>query len=398
MKIVTITPSFRYSGVAYTEQIRKYRTFDTITSAYKTSVDTLKRLSYGHAYYPSLSFALSPKIYGMYNFRPGSKVQAIRHVMSPSASFTYIPDVSNITPEYYRELYDENGKLLEKYSIFGNGIYGTPTLGRQVRTMSLRLNNTVEAKVWNSSDTVQEARKVSLLDNLSFNTNLDFDDSIKFDPVTFNGNTRLFKDKLNITFRGAFDPYGEALNEQNRYVRVNKSEFSQSGKLMRLTNFGLSTGMSFKGGESKTREMTTGQEPPPPPDDPLAVRDEYDRLNEDLYGEYVDFSVPWSIQVDYSFDYTLQQKKAQFIQTMRLTGDFSLTPKWKIGYNTGYDFKSKQVTTSSLSIYRDLHCWEMTLSAVPFGLYKSFNFTINAKSSILHDLKYNKRIPWQDNF
>jgi hypothetical protein len=102
--------------------------------------------------------------------------------------------------------------------------------------------------------------------------------------------------------------------------------------------------------------------------------------------------------VDYSLRYTKPRDESSVIQTIRLSGDFSLTPKWKIGFNTGYDFKNSKVTTSNLSIYRDLHCWEMRLTAVPFGNYKSFNFQINAKSAILQDLKYNKRIPWQDNF
>jgi len=126
--------------------------------------------------------------------------------------------------------------------------------------------------------------------------------------------------------------------------------------------------------------------------------EEYDMLNEDYYNDYVDFDIPWSLRLDYNFNYTKPGIKGDIIQTLRITGDFSLTPKWKIGYNTGFDFKAKKVTTSSLSIYRDLHCWEMNLSAVPFGYYKSFNFQINVKSAVLKDLKYNKRIPWQDNF
>ena len=88
----------------------------------------------------------------------------------------------------------------------------------------------------------------------------------------------------------------------------------------------------------------------------------------------------------------------KIVQTIRASGDFSVTDNWKVGFNTGYDLDKNQFTTTNLSIYRDLHCWEMRISVVPFGNYKSYNFQINAKSSILADLKYNKRKNWQDNF
>ena len=124
----------------------------------------------------------------------------------------------------------------------------------------------------------------------------------------------------------------------------------------------------------------------------------YDQRMEEYYGDYVDFQIPWSVRVDYSFNYTKPKADVNIVQTVRASGDFSLSPKWKIGFNTGYDLDRKQFTTTNLSVYRDLHCWEMRISVVPFGNYKSYNFQINAKSSILKDLKYNKRKAWQDNF
>jgi len=124
----------------------------------------------------------------------------------------------------------------------------------------------------------------------------------------------------------------------------------------------------------------------------------YDPRMEEYYGDYVDFDIPWSVRLDYSFSYTKPKDVSNVVQTVRASGDFSLTPKWKLGFNTGYDLDRKQFTTTNLSIYRDLHCWEMRISVVPFGSYKSYNFQINAKSSILSDLKYNKRKSWQDNF
>lgn len=403
IKNFTFSPNLSYKGVAYTERYEKsweeiYHPTEDSTY-YDVVTDTIKGLSYAHSYYPSVSASLSPKIYGMYQFKEESKIQAIRHVMSPSVSFSYIPDVSSIVPEYYRDLYDENGEHIKRYSIYDKAIYGTPTLGSSSKTMSFALRNNIEAKLKVDTDSTSELKKVKLLDNLNFSSSLNFADSVKFRPISFNGSTRFFDGKLNLSFRGNMDPY--ALDSLSR--RMNVSEYSQSGKLLRITNAGLTMGLNLKGGSGKSKDGE--EEVEIDPIENLATNrnglhnDEYDAFDEDYYyGEYVDFNIPWSLRIDYSLNYTKTSSETRIIQTVRLSGDFSLTPKWKIGYNTGYDFKNAKVTTSNLSIHRDLHCWEMRLTAVPFGIYKSFNFQINAKSAILQDLKYNKRIPWQDNF
>jgi len=396
-KILTITPNFRYTGMLYKDYIEKRRVLvtDPDTSYYVTIKDTINKFTYAQGFYPGLSASFAPRIYGMYQFSGKGRVQAIRHVMSPSVSFSYIPDMSGIVPQYYREVRNEEGKLLEKYSIYENGMFGTPSFTSRQRTMSFSLNNNVEMKVKEVTDTSTQVNKVKLIDNLSFSTSASFEDSILFRPVSFNGNTSLFKNKLNISFRGSFDPYAY----DNNYRRINKSEFSKSGKIARLTNFGFSTGYAFSSASKKTGTSQTEGSMLDQETRQMGVPgEEYDMLDEDYYGEYIDFNIPWSVRIDYNFNYSKPAEKASVIQTIRITGDFSLTPKWKIGYNTGYDMADKKITTSSLSLYRDLHCWEMSLSAVPFGYYKSFNFQINVKSAVLKDLKYNKRIPWQDNF
>lgn len=392
----TFSPNLTYRGVAYTSSIRKYLAPNVAGTEDSIYVEEREGLFYAHAYYPSMGASFSPKLYGFFNFRENNRVQVIRHVMSPNVSFNYIPDVSSIVPDYYRELVNEDGEVIDRYSIFQGGIYGTPTLGRSSATMSFALNNNLEAKVKSKSDTTDELTKVKIIDNFNFRSSANLQDSIIFSPVSFNASTSIFKRKLSIRLNGAFDPY--ALDDQ--YRRINASEFSQSGKIARLTNASLSMGFNLRGGTGKDGEEE--EEPDPIENIPQGVRapgSEYDTFDEDYYmPEYVDFEIPWSLRIDYSLRYSKPREEASVIQTLRLSGDFSLTPKWKIGFNTGYDFKTSRVTTSNLSIYRDLHCWEMRLTAVPFGVFKSFNFQINAKSAILQDLKYNKRIPWQDNF
>jgi lipopolysaccharide assembly outer membrane protein LptD (OstA) len=400
-KVLTITPNLRYTGVAYTSYIKKYReqVIATDTSYYRTATDTINRLSYAHAYYPSLSLQLAPKVYGTYTFRANSKISAIRHVISPTIGMSLIPDMRGKIPDYYDDVVDESGKVLETYSRFKNGIYGPPAAYGRTRTMSFALRNTVEGKIREVTDTSETLKKIKLLESLNFTSNLNFDDSIKFQPVAMNGSTKFFGNKVNLTFRGTFDPYGT----DSVHRRINTSNLKLNGKLARMTNASVSIGTSFS---SNAKKKTTTEESPQsdfeagtsrtPRDD---IVSEYDTYDEDyFYGEYVDFNVPWSLRADYSFSYSKPAEKVNIIQTLRFSGDFSLTPKWKIGYNTGYDLKLKKFTTSNVSIYRDLHCWEMRLTAVPFGIYKSFNFQINVKSAVLQDLKYNKRIPWQDNF
>jgi len=116
------------------------------------------------------------------------------------------------------------------------------------------------------------------------------------------------------------------------------------------------------------------------------------------YGDYVDFNVPWNLNIRYNLNYNKPRDEAQISQTLNFSGDLSLTPSWRIQFSSGYDFKAKDFTMTNINIYRDLHCWEMRFGVVPFGSRKSWNFTIQVKASILKDLKYHTQRSWYDNF
>jgi len=414
LQSLTITPNVSYRGMIYTEQKEKIITGYSETQEGDETVyspivldTTYSRLSYAHAYLPRISAGLSPKLYGMYQFTGDGRLQAIRHVMTPSANFSYVPDMSGIQPDYYRELYDSvNNKLLNTYSIYEGQLYGTPTFNGASGSVSLSLRNNLEAKMLSRNDTIDEVQKVKLLDNFNFSTsyNVFNRDSLSpsWAPVNMNGNTRLFNNKLSVSFRGVLDPFGY----DDTRNRTAEPVFLQTGQLARLTSASISLGTSFSSKDSGKDEGATDEEEDPllnsafddtAGEDPSAGSGYQTGIN-DYYGDYVDFEVPWTLRMDYSFSYRKPKDQSSIVQTVRVSGDLSLTPKWKIGFNTGYDIFNRQFTTSNLSLYRDLHCWEMRISVVPFGRYKSYNFTINAKSSILSDLKYNKRKSWQDNF
>ncbi len=408
-----ITPSMNYNGMVYTRQTYKFVSDcnevddgngGTIYNPIVTD-SIINKLSYAQSLFPSISSGLAPKIYGMYQFKGDGRMEAIRHVMTPSASFSYVPDMTAFQPDYYRMVIDDiNMDTLETYSIYEDQIYGTPTSNGASGSLNLSLRNNIEAKMRSKNDTVDEIEKVKLLDNLGFSTSLNIfhTDTLTpaWRPVSFNGNTRIFNNKLNISFRGVLDPFGY---DETR-SRTRETYFSQTGKLVRLTNASVTAGFTLKSkqgnGNDDPNQDDIGREsqlnnPDMARGDPMET---YDPNREDYYGDYVDFEIPWSLRVDYSFSYSKPKDESKIVQTARFSGDFSLSPNWKIGFNTGYDLDKKQFTTTNLSVYRDLHCWEMRISVVPFGTYKSYNFQINAKSSILADLKYKKTKSWQDNF
>jgi len=396
----TLSPSVRYSGVLFTRSINP-QYFDPAGNPSGSGqdtliIDTVQELRYAHAYVPSVGVSFTPKIYGMYNFREESRIIAIRHVMSPSASFSYAPDMSGKVPDYYQEVQVDTNGNTRTYSLFDESVYRTPVASGRSGAISLGLKNNIEMKLKPKSDTSVEFTKVKLLDNINFGTSYSiFKDSMKWAPVRMTANTSLFKRKISLRFSSIFNPYSYVIDESGRGRNIDRALIKTDQKLARLTNFDISVGFRFSsakgGGQEKIEEEGLANDPTASLVNPTGYDEVYAT-------SYVDFDIPWSISVNYNFRYTKPYEEHKIIQSLRLNGDFSLTPKWKIGYRTGYDFKAKKVSTTNLSIHRDLHCWEMQVTVVPFGTYRSYSFQINIKSSILRDISYEKRDSWYDNF
>ncbi len=228
----------------------------------------------------------------------------------------------------------------------------------------------MKVKTANDSTETVEDKKIKLLESFRISSSYDmFRDSLNWSTIKLSGRTKLFNQKLNINFSGDLDPY--ALEDGKR---VNK----YAGGIGRLTRTSVSLSANFsskKGQETKKEKESKVWN----------------------YDNYVDFDVPWNINLDYSWSYYKTGNNSSQTQIFRVNGDFKLTPKnGKIGYSTGFDVKRKEVTATQFNIYRDLHCWEMSFSAVPFGTHQSFNFEIRVKSSLLKDLKLMKRDSWFD--
>jgi hypothetical protein len=339
----------------------------------------------------SFSTGFNTRIYGTYHFKPGKKVKAIRHIVNPSVSFGYTPDFTG-NQAYFQTLKDPNTQK-EIYKSRHEGFLYGGSSERQSGSIGFSLGNNLEAKVQGANDTT--ARKVMLLNNLSFNTSYNLlADSFNLSPVSIAANTSILNNKVNVNISGSLDPY--------QYVQVtdesgNTRERRTSNYAFRNQNIGritsatmaLSTNLNPK---AQNKE-TTSREKIAKSD--LAESDKaYLMANPDAY---VDFEIPWSLSINYSLQYSRPvNAKARLNQTLTGNGDLSISEKWKITYSTGFDLKAKQFTMTNLGIARDLHCWTMRLNWTPFGMFQSFHFTINVKSSLLQDLKLERRKSFMD--
>jgi len=364
LKNFTVNPSLNYSEKWYIETVRK--TLNVDSTVKKTSINGFER---GNSL--NMSINASTKVYGMYQYR-GNLIKALRHVMTPSAGFTYVPE-NNIGLKSYSDINNEK----VEYSIFEDGIYGgTNTI--EAGLINLGLLNNFEIKVRNRKDSLGKDKKIKLLESLKLSTNYNvIADSLNWSNILVNARTNI--KKLNLNFNGSFDPYTIDTSTTGQLVRLNTSEFDKNGRIGRLTSASIAAGFSFRSKKTNTKkESNYGNE----------QQLEYINANP---SEFVDFNMPWTLNMNYNLRYTKLGYEKNIIQTLNFSGDVSLTNKWKIGMRSGYDFEQKDLSYTSVDIYRDLHCWEMTFNWIPFGPRKSYLFTIRVKSSLLQDLKLTRR-------
>lgn len=356
LRYFTFSPAINYFERWYFDRIEKQWN----NNALKT--DTVN--GFFRAYNYQFNFSTNTKIYGILNFK-SKRVKALRHVISPRLSINYTPDFSSEKFNFYDEVQIDTLGNTQTYSYYQNGIFGTP--GRNSSSnLGVSIGNLLEMKV-SSNDTVQAIKKIKLLENFNISTNYNLlADSFHLSNININGSTKLLK-KFNVRFSALFDPY-RTVNG----VRTNQFYFSESKKPARFINATTSLNFRLKGGDNDS--------------------------DEDLFHwlDYVDFDVPWSLNISYTLDYNKLKNTEPVKQSLNFSGDLKLTEQWKIGFNSGYDFKEKDLTYTSLDIYRDLHCWEMIIKWIPFGFQQSYNFTIRVKASVLQDLKWERKKDWYD--
>ena len=386
LNFINVSPSINFNGRMYSSYISQESIFLVTGDAIKESIgnDTISKVTFPFDFQVSIPF--STKIYGIFNINKG-RVQAIRHVISPSLSFSYRPDFSNQFWGSYGERMDPETNNVYTYSYYNGYIYGSPPMGKS-GSLNFSLGNNFEMKLnnKNDNDTIQESKKVKLLDNLSMSASYNLAaDSLNLSNITISGSTRLFNN-FSVRFRTTFDPYVKDTSG----IKINKFELNENDRLVRFDNANISLSGSLKPitrSDSKNENI---------PIDPF-----YYYLFPDI--PYADFNFPWNISVSYTFNVSnkfelaSQQYNKDITQTLNLNGNLKLTENWNISGNTTFDFRAKKFSYAQISINRDLHCWEMSFNVIPFGTMKSYSFRINIKSSVFKGIEYNKKKAWQDN-
>ncbi len=382
---LTMTPSLSYKGLLYFSQIEK--SWDPVMDS--IIINRINKLQYIQAFSPNVSLSYTPKIYGMFYFKKG-RITQMRHVMSPSVSVSYRPDLGYDMGKYYRTLLmmeeDANGRLIETerdYSIFEQGVYSLPSVAGRYGTVSFNLGNNLEMKLKDPADTTGQTKKVKLIESLNLSTNYDiFRDSMNLMPIQLTARTRIL-DQFDLNFRSVFNPYAiDTVYRSGRaYVQtVGQYEITRSGKPARMTDADFSVGFSLPLRNRKEKRPETRQSQPA--NEPQGMPDARSQ---------------WNLRVDYGFRYSKPLYESRITQTLRFNGDFSLTQKWRVTFSSGYDFVLKEFTYTTFGLQRDLHCWAMSLDLVPFGQRKSYTFTLSAKASLLKDVRYRKEKLWYDN-
>ena len=393
-KFFTLSPSASYEETWQFDYIqKKYDVTDNVVVT-----DTLRGFKSYREYNTGMS--LSTNIYGTFNFKKG-RLKAIRHTFRPSISYSYRPDFKD---KHIKEVQQSTDPLdLAEYTVFDQGIYGTPSSGIS-NSIGISLNNVLEAKVApKDPDSDEEDEKITILNNLNFNSSYNIAaDSLRWSPVSFSTGTRLFKDKLAVNLSGSFDPY--QVNESGS--RINKF----NPNVLRLTNASLTANYSISStdfGEDKDKEKNkkgNGAQNTVDvigadinPTDRFGGRNNVNSKKEDkdIKEELYNAKIPWSVNLAYSTNYRnngIDGGKIG-IHSLMFSGNVELSPKWKMGYSSGYDIKDGAFTFSRFNFTRDLDSWQFNFNWVPFGTNSSYTFFIGVKSSVLSDLKWDKNKP-----
>lgn len=387
LKYFQFNSGMQYSEKWYLQTIRKR--LNPVASGFKQVTDTIQGFSRVYDY--SLNTGLSTKVYGKFNFKKGN-LMALRHIMTPSVNFNYRPDFGSSRFGYFQNLQGDTSKNVTRYSIYENAVFGSPSSGR-VAGIGFSVDNNVEAKVRSDADSTKNSINIPILQSLTFSGSYNFAaENFKLSTIGFSGRTSFFKEKIGLNFYGTLDPY--KLDDLGN--RIDKYTI-ESGKLARLTNFGLSTDFSLnskaaqKRGE-KLNDLDKGKQ-----NLSRAQQEELNAISRDP-NAFVDFNIPWNVNAAYSFNYSKSGLQSNISNTLNVSGDFNVTPKWKVQYTSGYDFQLNKLSLTQFSIYRDLHCWDLSFRWSPIGTYKFYSVDLRVKASILQDLKLSKRRDAYNNF
>ena len=404
-KYLNLTPSINLTDRMYTQKVRRAWDPNAAVEVCDTSY------SFYNVWDFSASVSLDTKVYGFYKPMKflGDKVKMIRHVMTPTISFSGAPDFGSSFFGYYGsyERPDATGRMQRQvYSLFPNSIYGVPGRGKTGQ-VSFSLANNLEMKVKSDADSTGE-KKISLIENFTISQSYNFAaDSLNWSNINTSLLLRLTKG-FNLNLSAVWDVYTYQLNEAGNPVRVNIPRWKAGKGWGRLSSTGTSFSYTFNNDTFKRKDKdsdknnstsdNSGTPPPSGAEHDRDVEDEQNPLPDFDADGYMKWTVPWSLSVNYSIGYaygSFNKRKMEYdgkiTQNLSLSGNIRPTKNWNFSFTASYNFDTHKLAYMNCNVSRDLHCFSMRASFVPVGPYKSYNFSIAVKSAMLSDLKYDKR-------
>lgn len=405
---------FKYFTLAANVDYKEVWNFDYIDRQYDENLvnpdntlggvvtDTIRGFRTFREY--STGISLSTNIYGTFNFKKG-RLKSIRHTFRPSISYTFRPDFAQRYNRTVQQSTDPTDLLT--YSPFEQGIFGGPSAGLS-NSIGIILNNVVEGKVApKDPDSDEEDQKITILNNLNFQTSYNFAaDSLRWSNVNASMGTRLFKDKMAVNLNAILNPY--QINDQGQLInKFNKNIF-------RITNANLTANYTLSSkdferkdeDEEQTNRSRNGNGNQDTPDvlgegiGPTNGFAQRAQGNANSGGglkktKLYRAKIPWSLNIAYTLTYTNNGISNIGINThtAMFSGNIELSPKWNVGFSSGYDVVGGGFTFSRFNFSRDLDSWRFNFNWVPFGPNVSYTFFIGVKSSVLSDLKWDKNQP-----
>ncbi|MCD6012422.1 MAG: organic solvent tolerance protein OstA [Flavipsychrobacter sp.] len=381
----------RYVNLSFNANYNEYWVTERIYQQWNPTEGKLDS-TINNGFYTSRDFnagmSLSTRIYGMKLFRKG-KLRGIRHVLTPSTGFNYRPDFAKAPFNYYYPTHLDSStdvRTLTYISPYPTSIVGGPPSG-EAGSVSLGINNNLQIKVRSAKDTVSGYKNITLIDGFGVSAAYNVAaDSFHWSLIRMDFRTNI-ADKINVSSAATFDPYAF---DYDAGRTIPRTMYEMGYGIARFTSANLALGTNFH-----SKPKGSGQNP--------SNSQEYGRLlRPSGYYDYADFNIPWSFNVSYQLtvtqSYNTRSKHDTFVlsHSFTLGGELQITDRWKARVNTGYNFDTKEISLTSIDLHRDLHCWEMHFQTFPFGPRKSFNFTLNVKSSILQDLKVMRRRDFRD--
>ena len=381
IELATNTTVAKFFTFSLGANIDNVATTKTISKNYNPVTNTLERnLNKNLTGYStfSTSASLQTVLYGMLKFGEKSKIQAIRHMVTPSIGFTYSPDFGDPKFGYFKSYYDERG-VLTTYSIFEGGMFGSPNQGL-TQSIGFNINNNLEMKVRSKTDSTG-TKKIKIFESLNISGGYNFAaDKYKWSLISISTQTSFFQNKLSVNSNVLIDPYQIVFipGQENGIRTENFGHFNIQSFSMNFS-FPLNNETFGKKEDLATKYKTKGE-----------IRNEVYYFDQDNYSR---FNQPWTLNLNANYGYSKTNTRfGKSVASLGLDGSVKLTPYWSLSGNTHYDFVTKSLAYTRLGFSRDQRSFSFTFNWVPFGQYKVYDFFISIKANILKDaVKYKER-------